>query len=179
MIHICKELKKIINEVEKENQVLSINLIIYEILKMYKEYFGLKKQDIETIYKGNEVDVDAKLYNKHFFSELEENYPSGINSIFDILVNCVSKESDLKYDLLNIGVSYRKIIDIRDQLDEEIRFIEKYTTNISLYGINNDINIVERTKELELLEIFLSMKTKNNVLITGKPGVGKTTLDNM
>lgn len=61
MIHICKELKKIINEVEKENQVLSINLIIYEILKMYKEYFGLKKQDIETIYKGNEVDVDAKL----------------------------------------------------------------------------------------------------------------------
>ena len=25
MIHICKELKKIINEVEKENQVLSIN----------------------------------------------------------------------------------------------------------------------------------------------------------
>ena len=176
MIHICKELKKIINEVEKENQVLSINLIIYEILKMYKEYFGLKKQDIETIYKGNEVDVDAKLYNKHFFSELEENYPSGINSIFDILVNCVSKESDLKYDLLNIGVSYRKIIDIRDQLDEEIRFIEKYTTNISLYGINNDINIVERTKELELLEIFLSMKTKNNVLITGKPGVGKTTL---
>ena len=105
-----------------------------------------------------------------------ENYPSGINSIFDILVNCVSKESDLKYDLLNIGVSYRKIIDIRDQLDEEIRFIEKYTTNISLYGINNDINIVERTKELELLEIFLSMKTKNNVLITGKPGVGKTTL---
>ena len=62
---------------------------------------------------------------------------------------------------------------ILDQLDEEIRFIEKYTTNISLYGINNDINIVERTKELELLEIFLSMKTKNNVLITGKPGVVK------
>ena len=72
------------------------------------------------------------------------------NCIISIsLVNCVSKESDLKYDLLNIGVSYRKIIDIRDQLDEEIRFIEKYTTNISLYGINNDINIVERTKELK------------------------------
>ena len=34
MIHICKELKKIINVVEKENQVLSINLINYEILKM-------------------------------------------------------------------------------------------------------------------------------------------------
>lgn len=52
MIHICKELKKIINEVEKENQVLSINLIIYEILKMYKEYFGLKKRKRQTTRLG-------------------------------------------------------------------------------------------------------------------------------
>lgn len=176
MAYICKELEQIVNDVKMQNKVLSINLIISEILKIYKEYFGIESKDIDNLCTSSELDVDIELYNERFLKELEDSFPDGIMTIFDVLEKYVTKDCDVKYDLISIGLSHRKIIDVKEQIEEELKFLENYTTNLSTSRTDEDIDIVGRDNELALLEIFLSMKTKNNVLITGKPGVGKTTL---
>lgn len=176
MIYMCDELEAIINKKKIKKQIINYSSLLYEIFKIYNDEFGLSEEDIEAFNEETNMDVDIELYSDRFMSELVTDFPDGISSIFDVLEKPFHKDCDIQFDLKSKGISLRKVINVKERIESEDKFINDYTIKINKKVMEQDINIVERDNELVLLEIFLSMKNKNNVLITGKPGVGKTAL---
>ncbi len=56
-------------------------------------------------------------------------------------------------------------------------FLEQYTVNLTAEAKNNHLDpLVGREKEIERVSQILSRRTKNNPLLIGEPGVGKTAI---
>jgi ATP-dependent Clp protease ATP-binding subunit ClpA len=56
-------------------------------------------------------------------------------------------------------------------------FLQQWTTNLNEFAINGDIDaVVGREAELERIMQILSKRRKNNPILVGEPGVGKTAL---
>jgi len=57
------------------------------------------------------------------------------------------------------------------------KFIEKYCTNFTDLALNNKIvNVFGREKEIQAITETILRKTKNNIVLVGDPGVGKTAI---
>lgn len=61
--------------------------------------------------------------------------------------------------------------------DEELSYIEKYSVNLNEKAKDGKIDpVIGRDKELERLIQILLRRTKNNPILLGEPGVGKTAI---
>lgn len=73
----------------------------------------------------------------------------------------------------DLGVSYPK----EDTSDPSEQILEKYTTNLNKRVSENKIlPVISREDELEKIAVCLGRKSKNNVILVGDPGVGKTCI---
>lgn len=62
-------------------------------------------------------------------------------------------------------------------LEAEKTFLEQYTVNLTAMAKDNQLDpLVGREKEIERVTQILSRRTKNNPLLIGEPGVGKTAI---
>lgn len=172
----CNEFKDIMALLNKEKRVINYTSLSYEIFKKYKDEFELCDEKIEILNQNSGIDVDVDKYSARFMEELESDFCNGISSVFEIIEKPFHKDCDLQFDIKSMGISLRKIIEVKEKINEENQFLNDFTININKQIDLHDFEIIEREQELKMLEIFLTMKTKNNVLLTGKPGVGKTTL---
>ncbi len=60
---------------------------------------------------------------------------------------------------------------------KEVKALEKYTRDLTLMAKENQLDpVIGRDKELDRIIQILSRRTKNNPVVVGEPGVGKTAL---
>jgi len=114
---------------------------------------------------------------------LEQPGPNLIIFLKDQKIN----QNQLKQELLNLLRSTSRLPDITAlfrQLEKEEKsihldqdFLSRFSTNLTDEKLQKNINpVIGRTKELERLIQILARKDKNNPIILGDPGVGKTAL---
>lgn len=110
----------------------------------------------------------------------------------DILLSILSeKHSAAAFHLEKAGISKEKFLDYlaeSGEVEEDTKgrssmpndmqkALRQFTTNLNEQVKQNKIDpIVGRSKELESLSLVLGRRNKNNILMVGDPGVGKTAI---
>nr|QEM01850.1 ATP-dependent Clp protease ATP-binding subunit [Nephromyces sp. ex Molgula occidentalis] len=97
-----------------------------------------------------------------------------INSI-DLIILLLNINNNLITSFINIlPISKFKILELVNNNNINLTLLNKYT-----YILNeeiNNINIIERKEILNILIDILSKKIKNNPILIGEPGTGRTSL---
>ena len=79
------------------------------------------------------------------------------------------------------GITYNKLyeslVSKKNIIHADLEFIEKYTTDVTSLALDNKIDpIVGREEEIKRTIQIISRRTKNNPILIGEPGVGKTAI---
>ena len=90
----------------------------------------------------------------------------------NLILKSTSKFGDLTAD-----EELKEIEDILDQGNENTDNLEGFTIDLTNDEIQKDIDpVIGRAKEIDRLIEILSRRTKNNPILLGDPGVGKTAI---
>ena len=117
-------------------------------------------------------------------AEQHDNYVS----IDSLLISSIQSDSNIE-DLikkagLNLNKIQSKISEIRkssksdsENSDDNFNALEKYTINVTQKAQNRELDpVIGRDEEIRRTIQVLSRRTKNNPILIGDPGVGKTAL---
>jgi ATP-dependent Clp protease ATP-binding subunit ClpB len=144
----------------------------------------------EPSHSGNgQIFADPKLIQlfekaEKLASEQHDNYVS----IDSLLISSIQSDSNIE-DLikkagLNLNKIQSKISEIRknsksdsESSDDNFNALEKYTINVTQKAQNRELDpVIGRDEEIRRTIQVLSRRTKNNPILIGDPGVGKTAL---
>lgn len=171
-------------------KLIEYDIDIAPLLKDLLEYLETKMEDITLPDSdGNLPSRTAgldRVLNRAFtqvvFSGRE------IMSTIDVFLAIYNeKKSYSKYLLNKHSISKEKFIDavtieIETELDEisdkqSEQILKQFTTNLSEQAKKGLIDpVIGRAKEIEDISLTLARRTKNNCLLIGDPGVGKTAI---
>ena len=174
----------------------------YKILENYKAEVEYLKNNIEHYLKNNLNDIKVET-TKHK-PKKTQSVERVINRAFtqvlfsgrqeiqltDLLISLLTeRKSPSVYHLEKAGIKKEDFSSfINDELDaedfeaEEIsseakRALKAFTTNLNDQVKRGKVDpIIGRSEELERLSLALGRRAKNNVLMVGDPGVGKTAI---
>lgn len=101
--------------------------------------------------------------------------------IDDLLLSLLHEDnSNAVYFCIEAGITKEKIEEYLFESDlngGNGSILEKYTDNLTEFAKNKEIDpVIGRSEEIESIALALGRKTKNNVLLVGDPGVGKTAI---
>ena len=147
----------------------------------------ITREEEGTKYKPRKTQTVERVLNRAFtqvlFAGRPEIYPS------DVLLSMLSeKKSHSYYYLEQAGVDKDKFAEyINSEIeaevaDEEIsgaaqKALRSFTTNLNDEVKRQRIDpLIGRSDELETMALALGRRAKNNVLMVGDPGVGKTAI---
>jgi ATP-dependent Clp protease ATP-binding subunit ClpC len=69
------------------------------------------------------------------------------------------------------------VAEVQEETGSKQNYIKKYCTNLTDLAVSNKLNnVYGRETEISLLAETLLRKTKNNIILIGDPGVGKTAI---
>jgi len=141
----------------------------------------------ETKYKPKKTQTVERVLNRAFTQVLFAGRSE--IQLSDVLLSILSeKKSHAAYYLEKAEITREKFADyINNELaaefeDEEIsgaasKALRAFTTNLNEEAKRNKIDpIIGRSDELETIALALGRRGKNNVLLVGDPGVGKTAI---
>jgi len=141
----------------------------------------------ETKYKPKKTQAVERCLNRAFTQVLFAGRPE--IELTDVLLSMMNeKKSHAAYFIEKAGIDKDTFADYisaetEDSLaDEEIsgaasKALRAFTTNLNGQAKNGKIDpIIGRSEELESLALSLGRRNKNNVLLVGDPGVGKTAI---
>ena len=147
----------------------------------------IKIDPIPKGFKPKKTQSVERVLNRAFTQVLF----SGRQSIelVDVFMSALSEKRSYAVFFINKGgVDREKFADfINSEIDEEEeeavtdvqseKALRAYTTNLNDQVKKNKIDpVIGRTEELESIALGLGRRTKNNVLLVGDPGVGKTAI---
>lgn len=154
------ELNKIIEEYINKNSITSSNLTISNTLnKCFNEAVELTKK-VEDKYVSTKLFLIAILFNDNFLSrELQKYLIASKKQMIDLYL---AKRGD-------------KIMN--NQQENNQNALLKYGRNLNEEFKKGKIDpVIGRDEEIRRLIQILSRKTKNNPILIGEPGVGKTAI---
>ena len=99
-----------------------------------------------------------------------------------LFIELTSNISSKTKEILNKhGLNYSKIKEyikkVKQNKDEGFDLIKKYTVDLTLQASENKIDpVIGREEEIKRTMQILSRRTKNNPILIGQPGVGKTAI---
>jgi ATP-dependent Clp protease ATP-binding subunit ClpA len=141
----------------------------------------------EDKYKPKKTQTVERVLNRAFTQVLFAGRPE--IGLADVLISILSeKKSMASYYLEQAGVTKENFADyINSEMDavageEEMsgagqKALRQFTTNLNDEAKRNKIDpIIGRDSELESIALALGRRSKNNVLMVGDPGVGKTAI---
>jgi ATP-dependent Clp protease ATP-binding subunit ClpA len=141
----------------------------------------------ETKHKPKKTQSVERVLNRAFTQVLFAGRPE--ITLSDVLLSMIAeKKSHVSYYLEKGGIEKDRFAEYvtgeMDQVyqDEEMsgqtqRALRAFTTNLNDEAKKNKIDpIIGRSEELESLALALGRRQKNNVLMVGDPGVGKTAV---
>lgn len=100
-----------------------------------------------------------------------------VDDLYELIYNAILPKSKKKRDQKASAspASSHTESDTDDIFEENV--IEKYATNLTLLAYNEEIDpVIGRDHEVQCMIQILSRRTKNNPVLTGEPGVGKTAV---
>jgi ATP-dependent Clp protease ATP-binding subunit ClpB len=130
--------------------------------------------------KANQVLQKANTYLKEFGDEFI--------SIEHILLGLLSADDDISNMLKDAGVNEKDIkLAIKDlrkgskvntqSADESFNALNKYALNLNEMAASGKLDpVIGRVEEIRRILQILSRRTKNNPILIGEPGVGKTAI---
>ena len=151
-----------------------------------KEKLGDIKTE-ETKYKPKKTSSVERVLNRAFTQVLFSGRPE--ITLPDVMLSLLSeKKSMATYYLEEVGITKEKFAEYinsefeAEYEDEEIsgaaqKALRAFTTNLNDDVRKNKVDpVIGRAEELESLALALGRRSKNNVLMVGDPGVGKTAI---
>jgi ATP-dependent Clp protease ATP-binding subunit ClpA len=162
-----------------------------EYLKTNLEHYLTNKLDeikIEDVkYKPKKTQTVERVLNRAFTQVLFSGRPQ--IELTDVLLSILAeKKSMANYYLEQAGVTKEKFIDyISNEMDGVVeeeessgagqKALRAFTTNLNDEVKKKKVDpVIGREYELESLALALGRRNKNNVLLVGDPGVGKTAI---
>ena len=183
-------------EEDFSNIVSGFDQVDPEFMKKNVENFlktkcdDLLMTDIENLpkkWKPKKTQAVERVLNRAFTQVLF----SGRNSIevTDVFLSMFNeKKSWALYFINEVGIEKEKFADyLNNELeanyeDEEMqgmanRALRSFTTNLNIDAESGKIDpVIGRSEELENIALAIGRRQKNNVLLVGEPGVGKTAI---
>ncbi|MDY0281185.1 MAG: AAA family ATPase, partial [Salinivirgaceae bacterium] len=168
---VNKLLEKIGVQVEPLRKVLMADILRFP-----------KVQGAEP-YLSNEV---QQVLNKA--TNLTHKFKDSYASIEHILLAIIDTKTDISSMLTDAGVDYQSvekaILDIRkgssvnsQTADEAFDALERYAVNLNRLAMDGKLDpVIGRDDEIRRILQILSRRTKNNPILIGEPGVGKTAI---
>jgi ATP-dependent Clp protease ATP-binding subunit ClpA len=155
-----------------------------------EHYLTNKLEEIkieDTKYKPKKTQTVERVLNRAFTQVLFSGRPQ--IELTDVLLSILSeKKSMANYYLEQAGVTKEKFIDyISNEMDGAVeeeessgagqKALRAFTTNLNEEVKKKKVDpVIGREYELESLALALGRRNKNNVLLVGDPGVGKTAI---
>jgi len=177
-----------------EHLVLSIlhtkNKLTEKLEKYNLTYNRFKKQIIDIIGKGSKKSefflytplLKKVIENAIMDSKDNNNGEVTVDHLFASLLDvgegiAIRIFMGLNLDLDNMYDEFTSKIYEKNNKQEKKLLIETLGINLNIKAKNNEIDpVIGRDEELQKLEEILCRRTKNNPLLIGEPGVGKTAL---
>lgn len=158
--------------------------------KNVEHYLCNKLADIitlETKYKPKKTQTVERVLNRAFTQALFSGRP--YIELTDVLLSILSEKKTMaNYYLKEAGINKESFAEyISSDVDETVepeemnaatqKALKQFTTNLNQEVRDNKIDpVIGRETELESIALSLGRRTKNNVLMVGDPGVGKTSI---
>ena len=171
-------------------KLIEYDIEIAPLLKDLLEYLETKMKDI-TLPEDNDIlpsrtagldRVLNRAFTQVVFSGRE------VMSTIDVFLAIYNeKKSYSKYLLNKHSITKEKFIDaVTIEIEEELedlsdkqseQILKQFTTNLTNQANKGLIDpVIGREKEIEDISLTLARRTKNNCLLIGDPGVGKTAI---
>lgn len=170
-IKISDEIVDILDKSQIEAEALGQQIISSEHFLLSLLQYNKKCKDLfaqvgltKDMYQELCTEYAKTRLNKNNIKNINTKEPNGIKKLQNII-------SQLGDDSEKESTQIKTL-----DLTHSNSFIYTYTTNINQYVATNGVNLIGRDSELEELITILSRKTKNNALIIGDSGCGKTSL---
>ena len=156
--------------VNSEHLLLSILLNSSSIKYMLSEIFGITYDVMFNICQERKKNrVNKK-------TTTNKNKSNGIQKFKENILANNNVSITNSNDSMNKKPIIMPSFSVNQSGDEKTSFINQYTRNISIETTLDGCNFVGRDKEIKEIITILSCKNKNNVLIMGESGCGKTGL---
>ncbi len=160
-----------------------------DLISLKKEVDSLlAKEQINSNISG-QIFADPKLIQLFEKAEkIASNQKDSYVSIDSLLISTIESEplieSFLKKISLTLSQIKTKISEFRkngksdsESSDDNFNALDKYTINVTLKAQNRELDpVIGRDEEIRRTIQVLSRRTKNNPILIGDPGVGKTAL---
>ena len=170
------------------------NMLLYQALQKNNENINALIQnltlEIDKLPKVSNANtqnmslsksLQEALQNALSFATTQGDSFIGVDSF--VRANLDSHFKDLlknidKLELINTLKNMRKGMKIDSQSsDDTLETLDKYGINLSKLAAQNKLNpVIGRNEEIERMMQILIRKTKNNPILLGEPGVGKTAV---
>jgi ATP-dependent Clp protease ATP-binding subunit ClpB len=154
---------------------------------------GKVEEKLKTLAKvsGNTADIaPSQAFSKLFLqaNKLIKDFEDSFVSVEIILLAMLSVGDDTAKLLKDVGLEDKKlraaILELRkgnkvteQTADAKYNSLDKYAVNLNAQAKNGKLDpVIGRDEEIRRVMHILSRKTKNNPLLVGEPGVGKTAI---
>ncbi len=145
-------IKSVIIAAEKNHRYIGTEHLLFAIMLIEKKFLTVLFAKLQGDFGKVERQLAAVLKGVNKFSELTTNFESG--GMFD------------EFFEKNPAGNY-----------EKLSTLEAFATELTSHEIQNKLDpVIGREKEIERIIHILSRRTKNNPLLLGDPGVGKTAI---
>ena len=157
--------------------------------KAKKETLALLNQIPTNLNNSGQIYADPNLIS--MFEEAEkitqlnkDNYVS----IDTLLISCIKTDPQIANLIKKIGLNESQVQSLINSIrkdsksdsessDDNFNALEKYTINVTQKAQNRELDpVIGRDEEIRRTIQVLSRRTKNNPILIGDPGVGKTAL---
>ncbi|RDU66226.1 ATP-dependent chaperone ClpB [Helicobacter didelphidarum] len=174
--------------------VADSNLLMYQALQRNNEdinaLINTLTSEIEKLPTTSNVNTENMSLSKDVFNALQNSLTLattegdsfiGVDSYVRANVDSYFKDflkNIDKLELINTLKNMRKGMKIDSQSsDDVLETLEKYGIDLTKMAIQNSLNpVIGRNEEIERMMQILIRKTKNNPILLGEPGVGKTAV---
>jgi len=164
-----------------EAELTSLKIDVDSCKEQIEKFLITDCSDIETdnkVKKIKKTRAVERMMQRSFTQALFANRDK--IDIDDILLSILHEDnSNAVYFCNEAGITKDTIAD-NLLIDDEVAgksVLQKYTDNLTAMASSNEIDpIIGRDYEVEAISLALGRKTKNNVLLVGDPGVGKTAI---
>ena len=172
-----KILEKRIIEIEGRVDIIPLDITLSPITKQILELSGIFANKLDTNYIGTEHILLALVQESEGIAVKILN-SEGIDE--RIIVQLIIDMIELDDDLDNEEEKTKKEVSIKSQPKAKqvsSKLLGKYGINLTEYASEGKIDpVVGREKEIQRVIQILSRRTKNNPVLIGDPGVGKTSI---
>lgn len=168
------------NEAAKVLKELGVDmtLLLSELEGSSRGYYGVFYGDSDEVYLSKELARALETARKEAL-KLGEKKVSPLHFLLALLLET---GSPLYSTLRRFGLDYEKVLSEVKRLQEsgelgEENALSKYTVDLTKLAKEGKLMpVIGRQKELQRVIEILSRKTKNNPVLVGDPGVGKTAI---